>query len=296
MPVSSETLNEAFELIEKGDYAQARFLLKPLLAEAPDDEDLLWVYAHAAEDEKEGRDILLRLRALNPDYPGLHPLLTQVGLASATSVSSTPKSVPSSTSEKVAPSPAYETEDFELEEAVVATESASGGGRSCLYLILAGLLILVVTLVLLNASGVLAPAQVADEPTATIESETPAATVDTQTASSQTVDMESLAASLDVDLAEQGIELSETALGQTLVVFVCQLPGPNATDVIRSVFDTLAQQPPDALGGATHFGVGLTECGSNTVLRSVGASVEDAISFAQGETDAAAFEATWRPF
>lgn len=304
MPESSELLNEAFELIEKGDYAQARFLLKPILEESPDDEDALWVYAHAVEDPQEGRETLLQLKRLNPDYPGLQPMLAQVGLAETPTYAPVAP-VTSKPSEAVKPDVTpiaadFSDDDFDfetVEESVIASES-SGGSRSCLYLILAGLLILVITLVLLNAAGVLQPAggdpEVVDNPTATVE-QSPQATADTQNVATEPFDAASLASSLDnVTLAEQGIELSETTLGQTVIAYVCQLPGPSATDTISTVFETLAQQA--ALGDATSLGVGLTDCSTNTVLRSLGTSVEAAKAFSQGESDSATFESTWQPF
>lgn len=308
MPESSELLNEAFELIEKGDYAQARFLLQPILDESPDNEDALWVYAHAVEDPEEGRATLLQLKRLNPDYPGLQPMLAQLGLAQTPTYASVEPATANYTQTPqpdIAPIAAdFSEDDFDfesVEEETVIAES-SGGGRSCLYLVLAGLVILIVTLLILNAAGILQPAdgepQVADNPTATVD-QAPQATADTQ-ADTQSVATEpfnatSLATSLEnVDLAEQGVELSETALGQTIIVYVCQLPGPNATDTIRTVFETVAQQA--ALGDATSIGVGLTDCSTNSVLRSLGTSIDAAKAFSQGESDETTFESTWQPF
>jgi len=304
MPESSELLNEAFELIEKGDYAQARFLLQPILDESPDNEDALWVYAHAVEDPDEGRATLLQLKRLNPDYPGLQPMLAQVGLAQTptyASVEPVRDSSAETTQSDVSPlSGDFSDDDFDFEsvdEETIIAES-SGGGRSCLYLILAGLIILVVTLLILNAAGILQPAgdesQVVDNPTATVD-QTSQATADTQNVATEPFDAASLATSLEnVNLAEQGVELSETALGQTIIVHVCQLPGPNATDTIRTVFETVAQQA--ALGDATSIGVGLTDCNTNTVLRSLGTSIDAAKAYSQGESDETTFESTWQPF
>jgi hypothetical protein len=75
---TASVLNEAYQLIENGQSAEARNLLKPLLETDSSNPDVWWLYVHAAEDAAEGRRALDRLAELSPTYPGLPDLYQQV--------------------------------------------------------------------------------------------------------------------------------------------------------------------------------------------------------------------------
>ena len=75
---TASTLNEAYQLIENGQPADARNLLKPLLESDSGNPDVWWLYIHAAEDAEDGRRALDKLVELSPNYPGLPDLYQQV--------------------------------------------------------------------------------------------------------------------------------------------------------------------------------------------------------------------------
>lgn len=349
MPDSGETLYEAYQLVEKGDLAQARALIEPLLDSDPTNEDALWIYAHAAEDKEAGQNALRRLSRLNPDYPGLQTLLADTGVVTTRARTSTPvvdePILEPDLSESVSPNYAYDIDsDLDDIDAELAEDESGRSGRSFLYLILAGLVVVVIVLLLLNAAANSnTPPQVADNATQTSESITseptseemvpiqPESTVADMTTEEPTPTMESMpvdvtdveatdeaiepttaaqnvdesmsgefasieALLVDQALAEDGIVMSQTALGDTLMINICSLPGPDATPHIREVFETLGQEPEETLAGAAAIGVGLTDCATNTLFRTVGVSTSDARDFANGTLDSREFEARWRPF
>lgn len=67
---TSETLQEAFELIEKDQLAEARELLQPLSTSEANNPAFWWVYAHAVDSEEEGIGALDKVVKLDPTYPG----------------------------------------------------------------------------------------------------------------------------------------------------------------------------------------------------------------------------------
>lgn len=80
MSDAAQTFNEAYDLIEQGNLTAARQLLNNVRAENLNNPHFWWLYAHAVEDEREGRDALQRVKELQPDYPGIDNLLQQTNI------------------------------------------------------------------------------------------------------------------------------------------------------------------------------------------------------------------------
>lgn len=77
---SNETqaaLSRAYELVEAGQYEQARAILAPILAANPNNADAWWVYAHAVTTPEDGRSALENVIRIDPRYPGAVELLQQ---------------------------------------------------------------------------------------------------------------------------------------------------------------------------------------------------------------------------
>ena len=70
----STALQNAHELIERGELEAAQELLVPLLETDADDAGVWWVYAHAVRDIGIGQAALRRVLELDPLYPGAREL------------------------------------------------------------------------------------------------------------------------------------------------------------------------------------------------------------------------------
>ena len=72
---TKSALSRAFELVESGDYEEARAILDPILDADKNNADAWWIYAHAATDPDEGREALENVLRINPTYPGAAELI-----------------------------------------------------------------------------------------------------------------------------------------------------------------------------------------------------------------------------
>ncbi len=72
---TKSALSRAFELVENGDYEEARAILDPILDADKNNADAWWIYAHAATDPDEGREALENVLRINPTYPGAAELI-----------------------------------------------------------------------------------------------------------------------------------------------------------------------------------------------------------------------------
>lgn len=72
------TLEEAYALIEEDRLEEAQALLKPILAEDPDNVDAWWLYVYAVKDVETARMALNTVLKLDPNYPGAQELLASL--------------------------------------------------------------------------------------------------------------------------------------------------------------------------------------------------------------------------
>lgn len=70
----STALQNAYELIERGELEAAQEILAPLLESSANDATLWWVYAHAVRDSSIGQAALQRVLEIDPHYPGAREL------------------------------------------------------------------------------------------------------------------------------------------------------------------------------------------------------------------------------
>ncbi len=71
----NDALQRAYELVEAGQPEEARAILRELIETEPNNADVLWVYAYAVEDPEEARTVLQRLLEVDPEYPEAAELL-----------------------------------------------------------------------------------------------------------------------------------------------------------------------------------------------------------------------------
>lgn len=156
MSNAAQPLDDAYELIEKGDLEAARSLLVSIQADFEDNPDYWWIYAHAVDDAEAGRQALERVRSVAPDYPGLDALVAESEKGPTTQVRplrpASPPPPPPGPSTATRPNqPVEDFEDFDTE----VSDEPEGqpirnnrqlliaiGGLAFLVLIIAGILLL----------------------------------------------------------------------------------------------------------------------------------------------------------
>lgn len=74
---TQSALSRAYQLVEAGNYDEARAILDPILAANKNNADAWWIYAHAITEPDGGRDALEQVVRINPQYPGAAELLAQ---------------------------------------------------------------------------------------------------------------------------------------------------------------------------------------------------------------------------
>ncbi len=75
---TDQILEQAFALIEDDNLAEAEAIIKPVLADEPDNVDAWWLYAHAVDDPETARMALNMVQKLDPEYPGAEELLASL--------------------------------------------------------------------------------------------------------------------------------------------------------------------------------------------------------------------------
>jgi hypothetical protein len=73
---TNPVLEQAYALIEADRLDEAENLLRPVLAQDPDNVDAWWLYVHAVKDVETARMALNTVLKLDPSYPGAQDLLT----------------------------------------------------------------------------------------------------------------------------------------------------------------------------------------------------------------------------
>ncbi len=72
---TNQALSEAYELIEADRLTEAEEILKPILADEPDNADAWWLYSYAVTDVETARMALNTVLKLDSKYPGAAELL-----------------------------------------------------------------------------------------------------------------------------------------------------------------------------------------------------------------------------
>ena len=87
---TSDSLSKAYRLIEADELAAARAVLEPVLASEPDSVDAWWLYSHAVTDTFAARRALDEVVRLDPHYPGLAELMSQLEVVSPSDMETEP--------------------------------------------------------------------------------------------------------------------------------------------------------------------------------------------------------------
>lgn len=310
------TLQQAYQLIEDGELAEARALLAPIVESGNASPDVLWVYLHAVEDPETGKRIAAELAQKDPQYPGLEDITSEAGVGGM--------AVETATRSTDAAVDGIDDEFGDLEDVDETEESRR---IPFMVILLSVLIVILVILVLVNPFAQQEPpadqTRVADVPTddagvivdvtedseivATVtteaeiteepltvtsdaqddasptevpsESETEEATAETD---EPTAGSDPLVAQFsDFDLAQTPTVQTETELGDTLVVRICGFPGPVAGAHITNALIVFASINDEIEADAV--GVSIVNCDTDTPFREIGVSKDDLTALASGE-------------
>ncbi|MEP7293989.1 MAG: tetratricopeptide repeat protein [Chloroflexota bacterium] len=320
---TQSALSRAYELVEAGQYEDARAILDPILVAEPNNADAWWVYAHAVTSADDGRKALENVVRIDPRYPGASDLLAQArDLAPTkpkiTTLPSQPESFPSSLPE----------DDLDFEDEVQdstrehpaqqADEKRGVPVLAILAVVAAIVIVLVLVLPSLNPPAALPTATSAaevvvvptdasiavttDEVTSGTEATAPTRrstvtpTAEGATAEAVSSDFPAVNEALAAfTLTENGVTQTATSLGNTLLVSVCSAPGREMRTLLPQVMNALAQQSPALDASIQAIGVSLVNCETGTAMLTVASDLISAQNYAAGGLSDAQFAATWKP-
>jgi len=72
-----QILDEAYKHINAEDFDQAKSLLQPLIDANSNNPDVWWLYSHTTDSAEDGRNALMKVVSLDPNYPGANELIKQ---------------------------------------------------------------------------------------------------------------------------------------------------------------------------------------------------------------------------
>lgn len=313
MADAAQQLQVAYQQIEQGNLQEARELLEEIRPQNENNPDFWWVYAHALEDEQDGRNALARVRQLAPNYLGLQELELEAGIR----VAPPPQTL--KRLQAVQSDISDDEDEFSMEGE--ARQTASGAGRRILYGVLGLIALLIIIFALLYASGMLGGGKAT--PTAIVAQATLETIVDTAVPTQETslaTEEPSLEPTLEPTTTEEiptetpiptetvvtdpfaalypditaygvpdnGITAEQTGLGNSLVVATCSNPGPIANSNIVGIMDTFAAAKLVIPEDVEAIVFNIKDCTSNTVTLSLGIERDTFGAYLAGNSSTAA--------
>jgi hypothetical protein len=272
MANAADTLERAYELIETGNVGSARNLLDTIREEQSGNPDFWWIYAHAVEDKVEGIDALDKLKALDPEYPGIAMLYREMEIGSVASGVNTDKI------------------GQDLTGKDVSVESSPRNRRPRLLPLVAGVLVLLIVIagisVLLNQRSGTTDSVPTVENTAipvVIETTDEANIADAQTTDVGIVDLLSQLISVPTN----GVREETTALGNTLIVSICALPGPATSMAVSSIWTFLSENEFIVSDTISAIAFASTDCTTASEFALIGVPISFYEQYRSGELNLA---------
>jgi hypothetical protein len=318
---TEQALSQAFELIEADKLEEARAILKPILDVDKDNPDAWWLYAHAVTDPEAARLALSNVRRLDPQYLNAGELLytlekqsPDLDLSDILSEKD-PSFLPTvpSTLPGLPGSKAIADDDWDLPDDEDEEDSYTPIFRRPVFLLALGTIIfaIVASLVILQPS-LQTPNNNTISVTSTNQSsgaETPI--VETSQAVEATVtegqlttpaqvdnigEFDNLNASLkDFSIADNGIVVEQTTLGDTVVVSVCTEPGVALRETLPEVLKAIAKESSTLSTEIQAISARMIDCTNNATLLMLGVSMSDAEAYEAGSLTDELFQAKWQP-
>ncbi len=296
-----DVLAQAYELIEADKLDDAKAILKSALETDKDNPDAWWLFAHAVQDPETARIALNNVLRLDSEYPEASDLLKTLEQQSPSDavldfhkdpafLPNVPGSLPD------LPESDMDFDDFDEDE-----ESETFFRRPVFLIsLIAILLIIAIVIVVVRPfGGTSTPdaTQVIDQPTLVAVTATDVIQT-SATVPSQSVDdpFEALRPMLSAfTLSDNGIQLNQTSLGNTLIVQVCTTPGRELRSTLPQVVDALAKANNTYTNQADAIGVQMVDCQTSANLLAIGVSLSDAVAYANGDLTEEDFQARWKP-
>jgi len=95
-------------------------------------------------------------------------------------------------------------------------------------------------------------------------------------------------------IPRNAVEVTQTSLGNTLLVSICTLAGPELRAALPEAMRAIASASSTLGSDVDAVGARMINCGNNTTLLEIAVPRADAIAYANGELDDRAFQALWR--
>jgi hypothetical protein len=318
-----QVLERAFELIENDRQGEALSIIEPLINDYPDNPDVWWLYVHAVENKDKAREALDRILVMDPTYPGAVELSQSFGEAPIGQIKRIGKMVPQAGAPTTLPdmpetddldfdlSEDWDDQDFDLEDDTKPEKRSRR--RLLLPLLVLVLIVVIVGVVLVLTSSKktatkatpTASAQVS-VPTATTVSEDTAIPPTTQpatvapsdtpvpptiAASSAGSEFSDIAAALSAfDIPDQGIEIVQTDLGDTLRVTACADRSQLAA--VMAIVADKSQALTNEIGG---IAVNIGDCSAPDSMRAIGVGMSDVLAYLDGSLSEQDFRRLWKP-
>jgi hypothetical protein len=94
-------------------------------------------------------------------------------------------------------------------------------------------------------------------------------------------------------IPRNGIEISETNAGNTLLVSICTSAGPELRTDLNDAMSIIAINSTAWADQVDAIGAHMVNCGTNSTLLLISAAVEDVVAYADGELDEGEFQSRW---
>ena len=331
---TNEILQSAFDLIENNELEHARNIIEPLLETETNNPAVWWVYAHSLEDPEDGLKAIDKVVQLDPTYPGVNDLKTQLSTSQTTQED---KSTIDDWDDLGVISP----DDLETPDSLT-------GGRSIVRsLLIAVVVIILVVGILAVLSGAFSnnttqsPTEVADqstiiptvniqivtnvsatemstevetespteEPTEVLSTDEPTLIIPTEVETGSPTDeptlepnetqpyFTALIENLSAyEVSESEIKTRETVLGTTLDVTICAAAGPESSSALNDVMGVFVGLNSDTPEDIVAFAVTLLDCNNaQPISRTIGVERNFVQSFSDDEIVLKDFQREWKP-
>ncbi len=298
-------LQNAFDLIEQGQLEQAQTALVPLLETENDNPALWWIYAHAVQDSEIGIQALDRVIQLDPAYPGARELRERAALAQSAALDAAAIQAETASAQPADEEPGDIADWEDLQPEVERASQNTRFGRRFVLVIAAFLLIVIGGLLVwsgeLDITGLTALIAPTAEPqiravSAPTEADSAPATV--SAAAPETVAFIALVSDAisDFEIDETASGLRITELGESLVLHVCAVPGPEFQARLGGVMKAVVSLDANIPEDAEAIAVSLVNCDdADAAARVIGVERSAIQAYANEEIEARDFQRLWKP-
>ena len=295
----NDTLSRAHELIEADQMSQAREILESFLAHERNNADAWWLYAHAVANIDEAQTALANVKRIDPDYPGVNDLITQMNdrlalLGEDNQIQDFPEGDIELEDEIFEPDfddIDFPEDDFDIDfdedddpEPEIVEHS-----RWQMYAVVALILILILVAAVILLSG----GGSDDEPTSVDVTPTSVAGVPTTQPTepfiAASVTLLDVLSSFAISTNE--IDIVETQIGTTSFVSICT-DATTFRDVLTNALMTIGQS--NIMVDTDGIGVRLLDCTTNQTLNSIVVPASSVQEFASGSITEDEFRREWR--